>query len=205
MTVDWKRVLLNCGVRQKTVSAWYPAFESIVIPSNFSLGFQEIDDFVAQVLHESGMLERTVENLNYTSASRIRQVWPSRFKTDQDAQPFVRNPQGLANKVYGGRMGNRRPNDGWDYRGRGPIMVTGFENYQKLSEKLGIDLTLDPDKLALPVVGLKAAIAWWEGNVPDSVMGDVVKVTKRVNGGVVGLEHRKHLMQLVSAQIKAGI
>ncbi|MGN7964356.1 chitinase, partial [Brucella sp. 22210] len=87
---------------------------------------------LATAFHETGgKMQPIEENLSYSSAARIRQVWPSRFTSDAAAQPFVRNPQGLANKVYGGRMGNTRPNDGWLYRGRALAQITGKDNYKK--------------------------------------------------------------------------
>lgn len=199
--MNWESILIKCGVKAATARQWADAFASLVKPSNFSLGFDEIDDFLAQILHESGMLERTVENLNYTTAERIKAVWPSRFATVEDAKPFARNPQALANKVYGGRMGNVEPNDGYKFRGRGLIMVTGRENYARLGKLLGVNLLTAPERLTVPYVALKSAIAWWEGNVPDSVMGDVVKVTKKVNGGTVGLDHRRKLAELAAKAI----
>lgn len=87
---------------------------------------------LATAFHETGgKMQPIEENLTYTSAARIRQVWPSRFATVQSAQSYVRNPQGLANKVYGGRMGNTGANDGWLYRGRALAMITGKDNYKK--------------------------------------------------------------------------
>jgi putative chitinase len=201
--MNWLDILVEIGVKRATADKWVDAFSVLIKPETFSLGFSELDDFMGQVLHESGMLERTVENLNYSSAARIRQVWPSRFASEVEAEPYTRNAQLLANKVYGGRMGNTGPDDGWRYRGRGPIMATGKENYLAVGKKIGVDLVADPDKLANPATGLKAAIAWWEGNVPDSVMGDIVKVTKRVNGGAVGLEHRQALTAKVQKALRA--
>ncbi|NNU59714.1 chitinase [Ochrobactrum soli] len=87
---------------------------------------------LATAFHETGgKMQPIEENLNYTSAARIRQVWPSRFASATAAQPYVRNPQALANKVYGGRMGNNGANDGWIYRGRALAMITGKDNYKK--------------------------------------------------------------------------
>lgn len=87
---------------------------------------------LATAFHETGgKMQPIAENLNYTSASRIRQVWPSRFASVTAAQPYVRNPQALANKVYGGRMGNTGANDGWLYRGRALAQITGKDNYKK--------------------------------------------------------------------------
>lgn len=87
---------------------------------------------LATVFHETGgKMQPVEENLNYTTAAQIKKTWPSRFATVAAAQPYVRNPRGLANKVYGGRMGNTGPNDGWLYRGRGLPQITGKENYTK--------------------------------------------------------------------------
>lgn len=102
---------------------------------------------LATAYHETGLaMSPNVENLNYTSASRIRAVWPSRFPSVAAAQPYVRNPKGLANKVYNGRLGNRPgTDDGWNYRGRGQVHLTGRDNYAKAGKSLGIDLASSPD------------------------------------------------------------
>lgn len=87
---------------------------------------------LATAFHETGgKMQPIEENLKYTTAAQIKKTWPSRFSTVGAAQPYVRNPQALANKVYGGRMGNTRPNDGWLYRGRGLAQITGKDNYKK--------------------------------------------------------------------------
>ncbi len=106
---------------------------------------------LATVKHEVGedMLP-IVENMNYTSISRIRAVWPSRFPTNESAIPYIRNPESLGNRVYGGRMGNGLL-EGYKYRGRGiGAQLTGFDNYKVFSDLLGIDLVGNPD-LAMDV------------------------------------------------------
>lgn len=96
---------------------------------------------MATAYHEVGpALQPKRENLNYTSAARIRQVWPARFPTVASAQPYVRQPQKLANKVYGGRLGNVRSNDGWLYRGDGLVQLTGKANFDKFGVSPGMDL-----------------------------------------------------------------
>ncbi|GLU29455.1 chitinase [Brucella sp. NBRC 12950] len=93
---------------------------------------EQIAYILATVFHETGgKMQPVVENLNYTSAAQIRKTWPKRFPTVASAQPYIRQPQKLANKVYGGRMGNDSVNDGWTYRGRGLPQITGEDNYKK--------------------------------------------------------------------------
>lgn len=101
---------------------------------------------LATVFHETGgKMQPVVENMNYTTAAQIKKTWPTRFPTIASAQPYVRKPQALANKVYGGRMGNNTQNDGWLHRGRGLPQITGKDNYKKFG------IADNPDKaLELP-------------------------------------------------------
>lgn len=197
---QWADVLTRCGVKPATAERWAPVFSRHIGEKSFSAGLSELGDFLGQVLHESGMLERLEEGLTYTTADRICAVWPRRFACREDAAPYVRNPSGLANKVYGGRMGNTLSGDGYRFRGRGLLQVTGRDNYTAVGKALGLDLLTNAEMLAEPAVALRASIAWWEGNLPDSIMGDIVKVTRRVNGGTVGIEHRA---QVTAAADKA--
>ena len=150
--------------------------------------------FMAQVLHESGALTITEESLFYTHAERIRDVWPTRFKTVADAEPYTKNPEKLANFVYGNRkdIGNDQPGDGFRFIGRGLIQITGRDSYFRFGKKLGADLIADP-KLAfsqqwcLPL----AAEEWTEKGCNELADADDVKgVTKKINGGTIGLAER---------------
>lgn len=189
---EWFNVLTDVGVREDTARRWSDVFASVVHDGTFSKGDHEIDDFLGQVLHESGKLERIEEGLSY-SADRLMAVWPTRFPTIADANLYARNPERLANKVYGGRLGNSISGDGYKFRGRGLIQVTGRDNYRAVGKVLGMDLEANPEALVEPEVALRASIAWWEGNIPDAIMGDIVKVSKRVNGGTTGLADRREL------------
>lgn len=113
---------------------------------------------LAIAYHEVGSaLVPKSENLNYR-AERIRQVWPSRFPSVAAAQPYAGNPQKLANKVYGGKLGNTEPGDGWKYRGRGYPQTTGRENYTKASKVVGVDLVNDPDRAMEPRIAARILI-----------------------------------------------
>ena len=192
MSVDfWANTLAAIGVHPVTADDWADTFARVMSERPFS-DDHDAPNFIGQVLHESSMLERLEENLNY-SAQRLTQVWPRRFPTLAAAQPFARNPRALANQVYGGRMGNDEPGDGWRYRGRGLIQITGKNNYRLMEHITGMPLLDEPDMLLEQEPALRASIAWWEENVPDSLLGDVSRVTRVVNGGQIGLNHRAQL------------
>lgn len=192
---DWLRILLDCQVRPTVAADWAPVFADVVRPGVFSAGDAELDDFLGQILHESAGLTVMAENLNY-SAERLTEVWPKRFPTVASALPFARNPEALANWVYGGRMGNTEPGDGWRYRGRSPIQITGYDNYARVGDLMGQDLVGLPELLEQPRFALEATIAWWEDRIPDALLGDPERVTRRVNGGLIGLAHREQLTAL---------
>lgn len=190
--VEWKRVLMACGVKEYVADKWAIPFETAVRPEYFSMGKEELDDFLGQILHESAMLTKMVEAMSY-SAERLMVVWPGRFPTLELAKPYERNPEKLANYVYGGRLGNTEPGDGWRFRGRTPIHLTGRANYQRVGDLIGQDLTVIPELAEQPTYSLEIARAWWEDRIPDSMIGDPEKVTRRVQGGLLGLSDREFL------------
>lgn len=149
--------------------------------------------FLAQLGHESGGLTIREENLRY-SAKRMTQVWPSRFPTLASAQPYAGNPKALANKVYNGRMGNRTgSDDGWTYRGRGYIQITGKDGYVQVGVRAGLDLLADPDLACRPgtAVAVAAAFWTWKGLNPVCDAGDFRRCTKIINGGYNGMADRE--------------
>jgi len=189
---DWYDILIACQVKPHVAAEWSEVFADVVKPDSFSAGDEDLSAFLGQILHESDGLTRLEENLSY-SAERLTVVWPNRFPTKADAQPYARNPEALANRVYGGRMGNTDPGDGWKYRGRGPLQVTGRDNYRSVGGIVGQDLEAMPELLEQPRFALEACIAWWEDRIPDELLGDPEKTTRRVNGGLIGLAHREEL------------
>lgn len=189
---DWARILIACSVKPQVAAHWAPVFADTVRPGSFSRGDEELDDFLGQVLHESARLTFMVEQMDY-SGERLVQVWPGRFPTMAEARPYAHNPEALANRVYGGRMGNKRVGDGWKFRARSPIGITGFDNYVIVGDLVGQDLTVSPQLLEQPHYALEATIAWWEKRIPDAIIGDPEKITTRVNGGLLGLADREEL------------
>ncbi|MDR6660018.1 putative chitinase [Tardiphaga robiniae] len=148
---------------------------------------------MAQISHECGAGRDVVENMNY-SAGRMMQVWPSRFPTMASARPYAGNPRALANKVYNGRMGNAvGSDDGWNFRGRGGSQTTGREGYERVRKATGIDVVKHPDYLIDPRYFLICAVSDFIncGCVPFARADDIVGVTRRLNGGTVGLAERK--------------
>jgi putative chitinase len=148
---------------------------------------------MAQISHECGAGHEVVENLNY-SAGRMMRVWPSRFPSMASAQPYAGNPRALANKVYNGRMGNASgSDDGWNFRGRGASQTTGREGYARLAKATGLDLLNHPDLVNDPQRFLECGVADFVlcGCLPFAKADDVLNVTRRLNGGTVGLAQRQ--------------
>ena len=147
--------------------------------------------FLAQMGHESGGLKIREENLNYTGP-RMMVVWPSRFKKLSDTNGLAGNPRALANNVYGGRMGNTKSDDGWTYRGRGYIQITGRDGYRQVGAIAKLPLETQPELALDPEHALRVACAFWTWKKlnPKCDGGDFTGVTKGINGGTVGLQDR---------------
>lgn len=152
--------------------------------------------WIAQVGHESGGLVRLVESLNYSPEGLIA-TWPSRY-TPTLAREHGRtasepaDQRAIANHVYGDRLGNRPgTDDGWMYRGRGPIQVTGRANYRECGQYIGADLEQDPTQLELRSTGAASTAWYWRKHKLTGYNGDVLSVTRKINGGTNGLEDRQ--------------
>ena len=157
------------------------------------VGAKRIAAFIAQVGHESGHLARLVENLNY-SADALRRNWPSRFSMEL-ASAVARKPEQIANIAYGNRMGNTAPGDGWKYRGRGLIQITGKNNYRACGEALSLDLIAQPELLEKPQHACMSAAWFWATNGLNTPAdaGNFDAITQRINGGQTGVADRQAL------------
>lgn len=198
--VQWLEILISCGVKAGTAARWAGAFSTEVLESNFSLGAAEIDDFVATCLHESALLEKMAENLNYSTEALIAKFGRHRISIE-DAQRYGRNNDHpadqpmIANCLYGGKwgldnLGNIEPEDGWDYRGSGVGGLTGRANFRLVEKATGLPLEANPDLVRRPgAEALQVFIAWWEKRIPDAVIGNVPMTRRKVNGGDFGLAH----------------
>lgn len=152
--------------------------------------------FIAQCAHESGNFRVLRENLNYKAQSLMK-TWPSRFPTMEIAKQYEKNPEKIANKVYANRMGNRdeASGDGWRYLGRGLIQLTGKENYQWFAASLEMDVEDLPEYMGTFEGAVQSACWFFESNDLNkySDAGDILTLTKKINGGTIGLEDRiKH-------------
>lgn len=163
--------------------------------------WDEFDEFLANLLQESGECNHKTENMNYRAATLVK-VWPSRF-TAATAPSFARQPEKLANFVYGGRMGNNRPGDGWRFRGGGFIGLTGREVYSKYAAYIGrevgeaADLVRGDDYYALDS-------AFWffyvlKGLKDESVRDEFIGIVKSINGGTIGLKDRQFYYNRIKA------
>lgn len=165
---------------------------------------QRIAAFVAQIGHESARLSRVTENLNY-SAGGLAKTWPNRYRDSTTGHPNAlaksmhRKPEAIANDCYACRMGNGavQSGDGWRYRGRGLIQITGRNNYAAVSHDLGINAILHPELLESPLYAAMSAGWYWHRHLLnlDADDGDIKGMTRRINGGLNGLQDRTELYQ----------
>ena len=167
--------------------------------------------FIGQCGHECGNFRILEENLNYRAATLMK-LWPKRFPTLEIATQYAGNPKKIANMVYSGRMGNRdeASGDGYRFRGRGCIQLTGHANYFHAGQALGVDFVADPDLVGTPKYAALTAGWFWsthncnnlaETGSPLNSYGDPtwIDLTKKINGGTIGLDDRvKHTREALA-------
>ena len=148
--------------------------------------------FIGQCAHESGNFKTLEENLHY-SANGLMRTWPSRFPTLDVAEKYANNPEAIANKVYAGRLGNTEEGDGWAFHGRGCIQLTGRDSYDRCGKAIGIDLINQPQLLVDPNYAALSAGWFWNKAGLNALADaqDTDTMTKRINGGLLGLDDRK--------------
>ena len=149
--------------------------------------------FLAQCAHESGNFKSIKENLNYKSETLMR-IWPRLYPTKEIADHYAHKPEMIANRSYGGRMGNgpESTGDGYKFSGRGLIQLTGKNNYQAFADSLEISVNDVPDYMATFEGAVQSACWFWESNNlnADADREDILTITKKINGGTLGLDDR---------------
>lgn len=168
-----------------------------LIMEKFSLNTPlRLAHFLSQCAHESGNFKAVTENLNYGAAG-LRSIFGKYFKDDASAKAYERKPEKIANKVYASRMGNgdEASGDGWKFRGRGYIQLTGKDNYSQFDKVVEDDILANPDLVATKYPLMSAAFFFEKNNLWKICDGgadkeDVIVLTKRINGGTHGLEDR---------------
>jgi len=181
--------------RNPYVSQWYEAVSSILPEYEINTP-QRVAAFLAQCAHESGGFVFLKENLNYKAPS-LRKVFPKYFPDDATAAAYANKPEKIANRVYANRMGNgdESSGDGWRYCGRGLIQLTGKDNYTFFAASLDIPVEEASEYLQTFEGAVQSACFFWEQNNLNkwADAGDILTLTKRINGGTIGLEDRiKH-------------
>ena len=157
---------------------------------------ERVAAFLAQCAHESGNFVFLKENLNYRAESLMR-TWPRHFPTMDIATQYARQPERIANRAYANRMGNgdEASGDGWRYAGKGLIQLTGKNNYEAFAESIETPVEEIPAYLETFEGAVQSACWFWESNNLNqwADKGDILTLTKRINGGTIGLEDRvKH-------------
>lgn len=173
---------------------WYEAL-AMILPDYEIDTIPRVAAFMAQTVHESGNYKFLKENLNYRAES-LRKVFPKYFPTDVLARKYAHNQEMIANRVYANRMGNgpETSGDGFKYCGRGLIQLTGKTNYTRFADSIETPVEDIPEYLATFEGAVQSACWFWEENNLNkwADRGDIITLTKRINGGTIGLEDRKH-------------
>lgn len=189
-----------CPKTKKTV------LEGYVEPLNTVAEYYEMFDnprrvagFLAQIAHESGGFNFVKENLNY-SADGLRKIFPKYFPNDDLAKQYARQPEKIANRVYANRMNNgpEESGDGFRFCGRGLIQLTGRANYTKFAEDLGMSIEDTIAYLETPNGAVASAGWFWDNNKLNQYCdsNDFITLTKRINGGTIGLQDRQHHFEI---------
>ena len=180
--------LQRLGIGVEWVSALNDTFAKFNIVS-----VRQQAAFIGQCAHECGNFRTLEENLNYKAVTLMK-LWPKRFPTQEIANSYEKNPKKIANMVYSSRMGNRdeASGDGYRFRGRGCIQLTGHSNYFHASKACGVDFVMEPDLVATPQYAAMTAGWFWSTHNCNALAEaqDWIGLTKKINGGTIGLDDR---------------
>lgn len=194
-------MLKEMGVAQADAEQYIGHLEKTLPKYGIADSRLRLAHFFAQVLHESGCMRFDMENLNY-SAEALLKVFGKHFTTKAEADAYARQPEKIANRVYASRMGNRgeASGDGWKFRGRGLIQLTGRSNYKAFAEWVGDERIMEEPDLVSSEYAVHSAVFFWDRNALNKFADkdDVVGLTKKINGGDNGLAHRKELLNKAS-------
>ena len=187
------------------VKEWYEAL-SLCCPDYDINTPPRVASFLAQCAHESGGFKFLKENLNYKAPSLMK-VWPRYFPDMATAQQYANKQEMIANRAYAGRMGNgpEASGDGWKFCGRGLIQLTGRSNYQAFADSIETPIDEIPHYLQTFEGAVQSACWFWENNKLNqwADKGDMITLTKRINGGTLGLEdrikHYNHILHILGA------
>lgn len=219
MTVGIEQ-LVAAGIKREVADRWLPHVQAAL--TRFGINTErQVAAWVAQCAHESGGFTMLTENLNYRAAT-MAACWPKRFaEVGPDGKPkrnekgalipnkfalaLERKPEAIANVVYASRMGNGPPEsgEGWLYRGRGLKQLTGRDNVTRFSHAVSVDCVTNPDLLTTPQYAALSAAWFWSVNKcgPLADADDFVGLTKKINGGTIGLEDRQRRYNAVLASL----
>jgi putative chitinase len=208
MTELTKEQLKKLLPKNPYIDHWYTALSQL-FPAYEIDSPKRIAAFIAQCAHESGNFMILQENLNYRPAT-LRKIFPKYFPTDEMANDYCSRPnkqEAIANKVYASRMGNgdEASGDGYRYRGRGLIQLTGKDNYTFFAGSLGITVEEAAEYMGTFEGAAQSACWFWEINKLNqwADKGDIVTLTKRINGGTIGLDdrikHYEHALHILGA------
>ena len=211
--------LIAAGIKPEVARVWLPHVQAAMTRFGISTP-RQVAGFLAQTAHESGGYTMLTENLNYRAAT-MAVCWPKRFaeqgpdnKPLKDAKganipnkfamTLEKHPEQLANVVYSSRMGNgpTESGDGWKFRGRGLKQLTGKDNYTRCGQSIGADLVANPDLLLEPEYAALSAAWFWSVNKCGALADadDFVGLTKKINGGTIGLADREKRYRAVLAE-----
>ena len=204
MSEAMKKLQERCGV---TADGAFGPNTARAIAKHYDLSPNRAAHLLGQASHESAGFTITKENLYYSTPERIQAIWPSRFETIADAEPYAKNPQALADKVYGGRGGNN--GEGYKWRGRGFIQLTFRDSYRSFASDMRVPEVMEDPSLVETEYAFESAYWFFDKNglfrMADNGIGtdNIKAITKRVNGGYHGLDDRIAQTKKIYGWLKA--